>query len=76
MLPMNAVLHLAPFSDDNLNTRYELKLFMPPPPGSNDQGHIVFVLSVCLSVCLFFFVVVVCLFVCLSVANFHIRYNF
>ena len=32
-------------------------------PGSNDRGHIVFVLSVCLSVCL-------------SVVNFNLRYNF
>ena len=32
-------------------------------PGSNDRGHIVFVLSVCL-------------FVCLSVVNFNLRYNF
>ena len=36
-------------------------------PGSNDRGHIVFVLSVCLFVCLF---------VCLSVVNFNLRYNF
>ena len=35
-------------------------------PGSNDRGHILFVLS-CLSVCLF---------VCLSVVNINIRYNF
>ena len=32
-------------------------------PGSNDQGHIVFVLSVCLSVCL-------------SVVNFNLAINF
>ena len=32
-------------------------------PGSNDRGHIVFVPSVCLSVCL-------------SVVNFNLRYNF
>ena len=32
-------------------------------PGSNDLGHIVFVLSICL-------------FICLSVVNFNIRYNF
>ena len=32
-------------------------------PGMNDRGHIVFILSVCLSVCL-------------SVANFNLRYNF
>ena len=32
-------------------------------PGSNDRGHIVVVLSVCL-------------FVCLSVVNFNLRYNF
>ena len=36
-------------------------------PGSNDRGHIVFVLSVCLFVCLS---------VCLSVVNFNLRYNF
>ena len=36
-------------------------------PGSNDQGHIVFVLSVCLFVCLS---------LCLSVVNFTLRYNF
>ena len=34
-------------------------------PGSNDRGHIVFVLSL-----------FVCLFVCLSVVNFNLRYNF
>ena len=36
-------------------------------PGSNDWGHIVFVLSVCLFVCLS---------VCLFVVNFNLRYNF
>ena len=36
-------------------------------PKSNDRGHIVFVLSVCLSFCLF---------VCLSVVNFNLYYNF
>ena len=39
-----------------------------PPSGSNDRGHIVFVLSVCL--------LFVCLSVCLSVVNFNLRYNF
>ena len=38
-------------------------------PGSNDWGHIVFVLSVCLFC-------PICLFVCLSVVNFILRYNF
>ena len=36
-------------------------IFMPPDPMTG--GHIVFVLSVCL-------------FVCLSVVNFNLRYNF
>ena len=40
-------------------------------PGSNDRGHIVFVLAVCLFVCLS-----VRLSVCLSVVNFNLRYNF
>ena len=38
-------------------------------PGSNDRGHIVFVLSVCL------FVFFSCLFVCLSVVNFNLHSN-
>ena len=41
----------------------EVSLFIFYAPGSNDRGHIVFVLSVCL-------------FVCLSVVNFNIPYNF
>ena len=68
---VNILYQVCDFGEDRKNKMASDILRHFYAPGSNDRGHIVFVLSVCLFVCLS-----VCLFVCLlSTLTFAITFE-